>query len=142
MPIITTTEPAGCFAIFLVTDPYDIDEWRAAMLEVLSNPGFRARSALLVDRRLASPPSVEFVDAMMTFFAAHRQPLDISKAAIVVRDDAGFGMARMTELKSQMDLPHATIHVFKDYDVAVRWLLAAGSRAPHNAGAFGHRADT
>jgi hypothetical protein len=59
---------------------------------------------------------------MVQFFEANRWVLSGRSAAIVVADDAGFGMARMIELRSRLELRDGIIRVFRSYDDAVVWL--------------------
>jgi hypothetical protein len=80
------------------------------------------RMSLLVDRRQATPPSSEEVRQMVQFFEANRWTLSGRSAAVVVGDDAGFGMARMIELRSRLELPDGIIRVFRNSDDAVVWL--------------------
>jgi hypothetical protein len=122
MPITASFDPPGRFALVTVTDPYTIEDWCATMLRVWDSAAFVSTRALLIDRRHAEAPSVSFVDAMTRFFAEHQRKIAGTRAAIVVRDDSGFGMGRMTELKASIDNPDAAIRPFRQYDDAVRWL--------------------
>ena len=67
-------------------------------------------------------PSTAFVQAMATFLSRHQAKIAGTRAAIAVRDDSGFGMGRMTELKASLENPDAMIRPFRGYDEAVRWL--------------------
>ncbi len=128
MPITTATDTGGQFAVVTLTDPHTIDEWRHAMLGLWTSPGFRETRAVLVDRRLSAPPTTAFVDAMIDFFALHREKLAGTRSAILVGNDAGFGMGRMTELKASRENPNATIRPFRLYDDAVLWLTTRPAR--------------
>ena len=125
MPISSTVDPSGRFTLVSVTDPYTIEDWCAAMLLVWDSPPFRRHRALLIDRRRAEPLSVAFVDTMTRFLTEHHNKIAGTRTAIVVRDDSGFGMGRMTELRASVDNPDASIRPFRDYDDAVRWLTAS-----------------
>jgi hypothetical protein len=92
------------------------------MLDVLAAPVSRPRLKMLIDRRNSEPVSVGFVNHMTDFFATHQQALAGSLRAIVVSDDVGFGMARMTELKSALENPDSVARVFRSYSEAVLWL--------------------
>jgi hypothetical protein len=122
MPITASSDAAGRFALVSVTDPYTIEEWCATMLTVWDGAAFVSSRAVLIDRRRAEPLSVAFVDTMTRFFAEHHRKIAGTRAAIVVRDDSGFGMGRMTELKASIENPDAAIRPFRDYDDAGRWL--------------------
>ena len=124
MPVSWTIEPEGRFVVLVPTDPSTIDEWRTAMLAVLDAPISRPRLRMLIDRRKSATVSTEFVTEMIRFFAEQQKSLSGSRRAIVVRDDAAFGMARMTQLMSRLDNADSTVRVFRDYDEAILWLTA------------------
>ena len=125
MPITATVDSSGRFTVVSVTDPYTMEEWCAAMLDVWDSLPFKQHRALLVDRRRADPLTVSFVDTMTGFLAEHQDKIAGSRTAIVVRDDTSFGMGRMTELRASVESPAAMIRPFRDYESAVRWLTAA-----------------
>ena len=110
--------------VLLPIDPSTIEEWRAAMTAILEAPIARAHLTILIDRRKSAAVTVGFVNLMTSFFATHQRALSGGRRAIVVADDAGYGMARMTELKSEFENPDSTVRVFRDYDAAVRWLTS------------------
>ena len=95
------------------------------MSEILARPSFEQGFRFRVDRRYASPPSTEFVRNMAVFFDAHQAKLKGVRAALIVQDDAGFGMARMTELAATGRNPTMTVRVFLNPDDAERWLASA-----------------
>jgi hypothetical protein len=114
-------DPTGRFVILTVIDPYTIEQWRAAILATFDNPLFREHRTLLVDRRGTEPVTAAFVAAMTQFFTTHQDQIAI-RTAIVVDDEAGFGMGRMTALKAEFGSPDMTIETFRSYADAVRWL--------------------
>jgi hypothetical protein len=121
VPIEWTVDSTERFVILTVIDPYTIEQWRAAILTMFDNPVFRTRRALLVDRRGTEPVTTAFVAAMTQFFMAHRDQIAM-RTAIVVADEAGFGMGRMTALKADFGTPELAIQTFRDYADAVRWI--------------------
>jgi len=123
MPVATQFPSGGQFAILSITDPYTIEEWRTAAMALLESEFCREHRRLLVDRRHASAPTTAFVETITYFFGAHRSELSGKHAAVVVADDAAFGMSRMTELLSQLKSPEMIIRTFRDYDTAVQWLM-------------------
>jgi hypothetical protein len=125
VPVQAESDASGRFAILCITDPYTFDEWRHAMETILRASPYASRAALLIDRRDATAPSREFVDKMIVFFVRHSKELGSGRAAIIAGDDLGFGMGRMTELKSEMHIPAIRIRTFREYDTAVRWLADA-----------------
>jgi hypothetical protein len=125
MPVTSTDDRSGRFAILTLTDPYSIEEWGRAVLDMIATPTFLAHRAVLVDRRPAAAPTPAFVDAMIEFFSAHHAEIGNGRFAIVVSDDHGFDMGRMTEVKAGHDNPRMAIQPFRDYAEAVRWLRKA-----------------
>jgi hypothetical protein len=121
VPIEWTVDPTDRFVILTVIDPYTIDQWRAAIVAMFDNSMFREHRALLVDRRRTEPITTAFVASMTEFFVAHRDQI-ATRTAIVVADEAGFGMGRMTSLKAEFGTPEMAIQTFRDYADAVRWL--------------------
>src|SRR3954471_21903422 len=123
MPVATQFPSGGQFAILSITDPYTIEEWRTAARALLESEFCREHRRLLVDRRHAAAPTTAFVETMTHFFGAQRSELSGKHAAVLVADDAAFGMSRMTELLSQLKSPEMIIRTFRDYDTAVQWLM-------------------
>ena len=124
MPIVTELPPNSRFAILSITDPYSIEEWRTAATALLGSDFCREHGRVLVDRRSASAPPTAFVETMTHLFAAHRSALSGKRAAVLVADDAGFGMSRMTELIAQLEAPEVFIRTFRDYETAIEWLCS------------------
>ena len=122
MPVSFDLDPAGRFAVVTVTDPYLVEEWRRATDEALASSPFRAHRAMLVDRRLSAAPTTAFVGAIVAYLSDHQAQFSDARVAIVVRDDTGYGMGRMTQLKGE-DNVRMNIEPFRDYEQAVRWLI-------------------
>lgn len=123
MPIEVRAGADGDYVTLRIIDPYTLDEWQRSLLDAVRHAAYRKGYRILVDRRRASPIESQMVDAMVGFFREHHDELGSSRVAIVVSDDVAFGMARMTSLKSAMDLPDAEIRPFRDYDAAVGWMM-------------------
>src|SRR4030081_2618235 len=100
MPVTSSTDPARRFAIVTVTDPYTFEEWRTGVLTAAEEVPYRDRRRILIHRRRSPPPTTAFVDLMIQFANEHAAEVASTRAAIVVADSAGFGMARMAELKA------------------------------------------
>ncbi len=124
MPVTVSADPDGRFAVLRIGDPYTLDEWRAGVLSALDTPVYRQRRTLLVDRRGSEAPSTAFVESMALFLADHVDATTGERVAIVVSDDASFGMGRMTELRTELTNPGSKRRTFRDYDAAVSWLQA------------------
>jgi len=122
MPVNWMVHASGRFAVLTIEDPHTFDEWCSTVLAMIAATSASPQMCLLVDRRLSTPPSTEDVKQMIDFFEQNRPMLARRAAAIVVADDAGFGVARMIELRSRLELPDGAIRVFRQYDDAVKWL--------------------
>ena len=122
MPIRWRFDTAGGFALMSVSDPYTIDEWRTAMTAILEAPVSRSHVAILVDRRDTQPLSTQSVEEMTRFLAEYQAELAGGRAAILVSDEVNFGMGRMTQLRSRLEIPNTTIRTFRSYDDAIAWL--------------------
>lgn len=122
MPVSASVDPDGRFAVLTLRDPYTIEEWQAAVLAALETPVYRTARTLLVDRRGTAPPTTAFVESMALFLADRAEATAGERVAIVVSDDASFGMGRMTELRTELTNPASKRRTFRDYDAAVRWL--------------------
>jgi hypothetical protein len=122
MPVSWSVHTSGRFAVLTIEDPHTFEEWRSTVLTMVAATSANPQMCLLVDRRHSTPPSSEQVKQMIDFFEQNRSVLARRSAAIVVVDDAGFGVARMIELRSRLELPDGTIRVFRQYDEAVKWL--------------------
>jgi len=125
MPIRWRFDTAGGFALMSVSDPYTIDEWRTAMTAILEAPVSRSHVAILVDRRDTQPLSTQSVEEMTRFLAEYQAELAGGRAAILVSDEANFGMGRMTQLRSRLEIPNTTIRTFRSYDEAIAWLTGS-----------------
>jgi hypothetical protein len=122
MPIAWRVDSTERRAWLTVSDPYAIDEWRAAVTALLEEGRMASGFALIVDRRGSAPPTTHFVNEMAAFFAARSRQLSGVRAAVVVDSETGFGMSRMTGLKSELDTPGLAIRPFRSYEEAERWL--------------------
>lgn len=123
MPVAWTLNVETRAVQFVWHDPYTFAEWAAAMSDILAHPQYEPGFRFLSDRREAAPPTTEFVRSMATFFDSHREALHGARAAVLVHDEAGYGMARMIELITMGRNPAMTIRVFRDSEQAQRWLL-------------------
>ena len=122
VPITWKFDTAGGFALMSISDPYTMDDWRAAMTAILQAPVRRSHVAMLVDRRGTPPLSTDDIEVMTRFLAEYRTELAGGRAAILVNDDVNFGMGRMTQLRSKLEIPNTTIRAFRSYSEAVTWL--------------------
>jgi len=77
LPVEINVDPHAAFAVLTVTDPYMFDEWRAGVETVLESIVYSATAAVLIDRRGASPPSMDLVDGMLEFFQSQRRSCGI-----------------------------------------------------------------
>jgi len=120
MPITWTIESDLHLIRFTVTDPYTMDEWRDAATAILSAP--IAAMPVLVDRRHSEPLTNHAVDDIVRFLTEHDTVVAARRVAILVNNDANFGMGRMTELRASAEIPRAAIRTVRTYEDALHWL--------------------
>jgi hypothetical protein len=65
---------------------------------------------------------------MTDFFAGRKGAVSGMRAAVVVSDEASFGMTRMMEMRSERENPDVTIRGFHTYDDAEQWLTEEHTR--------------
>jgi hypothetical protein len=125
MPLTWSVDPTERFVVLTIRDPYTLEQWTAAVLDLLENPVFRSTRAIVIDRRGVEAPSVGFVAPVIEFMAAHAADL-ARRAAVVVSngDAAAFGMARMIALRAEFETPATKLRVFYGYADAVNWVTA------------------
>jgi hypothetical protein len=123
MPVTWRVDSAEPFAVVALTDPYNFEEWRTAILPLLEDHLFQTYRAVLVDRRHAAPATTEFVNAVIDFMTAHPGQI-AERTALVVANDTSFGMSRMTQSIADVRHPELKIGVFRSRDEAVAWLSA------------------
>jgi hypothetical protein len=126
MPITWRIASDGRYVVFSVADPYTMDEWREAAGTLLTAPLADRYVPILVDRRHAEPLTTQSVEDMVRFAEQHEERIGSRRIAILVSDDANFGMGRMTALRATIAVPDAAIRPFRTYEAAIDWL---GSRA-------------
>lgn len=121
MPITWTADPAQPYVFISVADPYTFDDWRTTLVELSVTPAYQAHRAILADRRQAAPHTTAFVNDMIEFLKGHPEMI-ARPAAIVVSDEASYGMSRMIELKTEHQHPDLSMRTFRDMDTAIAWL--------------------
>ena len=90
---------------------------------MLADPGFRADLSQLWDFTLVQ--HLDVTGAGVRALAMSTSPFSAaSRRAIIVRDDAGFGMARMFLLMRDSD-SGGSFQVFRDRESALAWLSAS-----------------
>jgi hypothetical protein len=120
VPITSTYDPTHRIEIVTVTAPYTFKEWRAVMDGILeARPG---PTSFLVDRRTAGVPTSALIDDMVSYFRLHAERLSGSTAAVVVGEEAAYGMARMLAIRAEVGQVQITMKIFLDYAAALGWL--------------------
>jgi hypothetical protein len=121
MPITWRVEPDERFVLFIVVDPYTIDDWRETMTAILECPSVRLPLTLLVDRRGTQSLSKATVEGFNRFFTEHLDTLSGGRCAIVLSSGVYFEIAGM--LRTVLSIPNTSVRTFQDYDEALAWLL-------------------
>lgn len=122
MPVTCTVSEDAPRVVMTFFDPYTVEEWRDCMQAIVQHPRLCGPFTILVDRRSSAPPTVTFVQQMIDFLESHAARLADVRAAVLVADDAGFGMARMMSLRTEGPAPRFQIQAFRDILEAERWL--------------------
>ena len=125
MPVTWAVDAPAHRAVLTLVDAYTIEQWREAMLMILSDRSLRPRFTLLVDRRRASPPDIPFVDAMAKFFKTHARRLSHVRAAVLVSSPEGAAMVELSATLGMLRVPGLDIRAFHDSLAAEQWLEAS-----------------
>jgi hypothetical protein len=129
MPVQYRIEPAQRVVMITHTGLVDVPCWSRTMDAVLADAAHQPGFSFLVDRRAAPAPSVQLARAIADYLRQHSRELGDSRAAIVVQDHAGYGMARMQEVLNAT--ANFESRAFTDIDAAAAWLgidTSAGSQ--------------
>jgi hypothetical protein len=122
MPITSTEHPRG-WAVMVLSDPYTAEEFTPVMESIMAGRTSPGPLRMLVDRRNANPPTAAFVERIISFInSIHGVELVGARVGIVVGDDTGIGMARMSQIRTQQSMPTMAVEVFGDLARAERWL--------------------
>jgi hypothetical protein len=123
MPIGWTVTAEDRFAVLSIVEPYTMAEWHDATARLLDAPIARPSLRLLIDRRQLTPFTLSFVAEMTGYFVAYSAAFAQGVIAIVVSNDAGLELGRMTAARSSVRLPTTKLQTFRSYDDAVSWLI-------------------
>lgn len=122
MPITYSVDPRHHRVVLRPTDTRRVGEWEAVLTEVMDDPRFSPGVDLLIDATGAEPIEPSILRRAVAFYRAHAGFLGPSRWAVVVRDTAGYGMARMAQGLAGGDAPE--VEIFWSVDDALLWLEA------------------
>jgi hypothetical protein len=105
------------------------DEWVATMESVLGSPEYGPGFSWLVDRRSCPTPDTAYIRKVSKFLAAHADRFADSRVAIVVENQAGYGMSRMEQILTEGVFPG--LEIFTDMERAEAWLVGRPSPPGH-----------
>ena len=124
MAITSSIDAAARIVLLNYTEEVSPQEWRAVMLAICQEPTYHPGYGFLVDRRRVGAPTRECVNQVLGIVGTRRETLAAGPWALVVgNSQSAFGMGRMLSILAE-ELP-MRIEVFRDIDVADRWLRAA-----------------
>lgn len=104
-----------------VSEGPDLLQITETVQRLLSDPEFRPGLQILVDHSKTNVPvTTEAVKATPMLFAQLGQRLGAFRCAVVVPDDAPYGMTRMTEALA--DSGPAEVRAFRSLEEAEAWL--------------------
>lgn len=95
-------------------------EWERLTVRILDDSEYQAGFDVLVDARRTPAPDAPCVRRMVTFLRHHAHRFAGSRWAVVVKDRAAYGMARMGQGLAGDDLPESEL--FWSEDEAQAWL--------------------
>jgi hypothetical protein len=125
MQINYTIDEGRGLVTFRLRGVADIAETRRALEELRADPRFRPGMDVVTDRReLEEAPTSRYTEELLSLVQAHWPPSLIRRWAILTRPGAGFGMARMAELRAA--LAGTEVGSFLDESEALEWLLRPG----------------
>ena len=130
MPITWSVDRDGRFVLFVVVDPYTIDEWRETMTAILESPSVRLPLTLLVDRRGTQSLSRTMVEGFNRFFTERQDVLSGGRCAIVLSSGVYFEIAGL--LRAVLSIPNSSVRTFQDYDEALEWLVPEADASGHD----------
>jgi hypothetical protein len=123
MPITWSYDAPRNVVILRLESSYTFDEWRAKMNAILAAvPPDYLPIRFLVDQRLAATPSVGVATSMVDYFTEQAARWHGSRAAIIVSDDSGYGMARLVAIRTELADIRFYLEVFRELEDALRWL--------------------
>ena len=121
MPITYTIDKQRRFIQRVLSETVTTDEILANITEILDHPDYQPGMKSLTDlQALQHHATPQDVRQIAHFILGHGEQVQGGRAAVVVAEDVGFGMARMLELLTE-DSP-LTIGVFKNRKEAYDWL--------------------
>jgi hypothetical protein len=121
MPITYTIDKQRRFIQRVLSETVTTDEILANITEILDHPDYQLGMKSLTDlQALQHHATPQDVRQIAHFILGHGEQVQGGRAAVVVAEDVGFGMARMLELLTE-DSPLA-IGVFKNRKEAYDWL--------------------
>jgi hypothetical protein len=115
------------WAVIVYADPYSVDEWNAALGEILSHPISNPPLRLLIDRRYSEAPPGAFARQITTSIASERDRFAGGHVAIVTAGTAGLGAVRMAEIAIEEARLPCRVRGFREWTDAERWLEEPGA---------------
>jgi hypothetical protein len=122
VPVAWHRDPQQRWIVLVYSDPYTITDLERVTAAMVADPVFRATKRMVVDATNCVPPTPDFVRQMMKLAEKYRADLSGSRVAVVVKDDATFGMARMAELLIEARQLPMRLTGFRQMESAAAWL--------------------
>ncbi len=96
-----------------------LEDWIATVTEVKKDPRWPDVTAVIADRSRVAPPTTEFSHGVAAYLLSTREDYHGCRFALVVRDPASFGMARLTQIL--LDQHECELEIFDDVAKAEAW---------------------
>lgn len=120
MPITYSVDPSHRRVVLRPTDARRVGEWETVLADLMDDPRFAPGTDLVIDATDAEPIDPAILRRAVAFYRAHAGFLGHSRWAVVVRDPAGYGMARMAQGLAGSDAPE--LEIFWNMADALAWL--------------------
>jgi hypothetical protein len=132
MTEFTYSIEAGFVQIVVPTFP-TAEAFEATVQRVIAHPRHRYGMGILYDRRAASTPKSEYVDAVIDITRRYADRLGRCRWAVVIRKDDGETYAKVRNASITLGTS-AEPRAFIDLDQALRWLRSRDDASAPDAG--------
>ena len=112
--------------VVLALDPYNIAEWKDAVVSIAEPPKARVEPMrLLIDARSCKPPTADFVIRALTIIETASRGFHGGRIAVVADNNSTLGMGRLAEATTAIRQLPFSFRAFSDFTEAERWLSVA-----------------
>jgi hypothetical protein len=125
MPFSWSLDNEG-IVVATISAPFTFRDWRQLADDLLASVRERPLR-VLSDRRFAGAMNIDLINSMLEYLRDHQEQLAGSALAVIVSSTASFQMARMLELRMELNDMRIKLKVFLDEADARHWLRSVAS---------------